>query len=738
MPVSSVSSVSDLIEQQVRTRPDATAVVSRPDGGGEHRLTYRQLSRAANRLAAHLIARGIARGKRVATSLRPGPDLVTAFLAIARAGAAYVPLDPDAPAERRRLIVRNSGARAVIGTEGPDGPDAVDHRVPFICLRADARAIAAHDGALPAGAPSPDDTAYVCCVAGSTGAPHGIPVSHGALLEHLTTDARPRPAPEGVLPSFENVAFEAWMSVVGRVPTTFSADTDAGIDADAGTRSRTQPGTPLQEIVRDLFAEALGLPRYAVHAESDFFRLGGRSRSAACLLPRVRETFGGGPGRRALRRAPTPAAFAALVGDGPVAFTGPGGAGADSALLPLKLLGRLDARTLERALEDLGARHEALRNSRLGAAGTRLRSLGPEEHLLELALPATSVDMWSHLPLAADLADAYGARATGAAPHRSPAGLAAAPRAVSGGVPPTLLPGSTPQPYGSRYGSLAVELEGALHARLTRFAAERGTTLFMVAHAALATVLTPPGVDDDDGRCCHVTVAAPVPARDCAGLRCSVGPFGRVLALSVDVSGDPAFAELLQRVQTADLAAYRDGDAPLAQPGGVALTVLQDQAGAARFRAAGLTVCPGQPQLPLPTVDLNLALTERQTLWGESAGLTLSVSYRHETVHEAIAASVTGRLTAVLQAALDTPTAPLSRLRPLPGRQRDGGVWAGPGTGVPAPGTLTARFAYPIALTPQADTLPGIDGPCVTHIGEQPGDLFQGGTPKPPHRAGRT
>lgn len=1101
----SVLSVSGLVEQQVRARPDAAAVISRRKDGGEHRLTYRELSRSANRLAAHLAARGIARGDRVATSLRPGPDLVTAFLAITRAGAAYVPLDPTAPPERRRTVVRSGRIRAVL-TAG--GAETADHGVPVIGLRTDAPAIAAHDGSLPSGSPSPDDTAYVCYVARADGAPHGIPVTHRALLDFLTADDHLRPAPaKGVAQPFGTVAFEVWLPLVAGQPlvtgsaVSFGSDfpgwessydsqplpldhlrewrsaaltrireldsrrrvleigagsglllahlardteveeywatdtsspavdalrahtaadpalrdkvrvchraapddlgglparhfdtvivgspvnrpfpslthlrtlvervlpllapggalllgdvrnleldhcfrtgvalaqpgaaaqdraalrhaidrradeetellaapglfaalarelpavravdvrvrrgihhneltryrydavlhtaapvadlTDApalrwgheipgleeferyvedrrpatlrltGIpnrrvhdehtalhalydpahsidlppqDAPApdpevlcaaaerlGYRAlptwspdspelldlvlldpdripagpldgtcalthhtdpekyvnipttpasgqdhpRPQPGTPLQEIVRDLFAEALALPRYAVHADSDFFRLGGHSRSAARFLTRARETLGTDPGGDALHRAPTPAAFAALVGDRPVAFTGPCGAGPDSALLPLELLGRLDVRALERALEDLGARHEALRNSRLGAAGTRLRSLGPEKHRLDLALPAGSVDLWSHLPLAADLARAYAARATGTAPHRSPAGLDAAPRAVFGDVPPTPLPGSTPQSYDPCHGSLAVEVDATLHTRLTRFAAERGATLFMVTHAALATVLTRLGpqtestqtestqaesTSHDDHRTRPITVAAPVPSRDCAELRNAVGPFARVLALTVDVSGDPAFAELLRRVRTADLAAYRDGDAPLALPGGVALTVLQETPGAAQFEAAGLSICPGTPELPLPKADLVLTLTERQTASGESAGLTLTASYRHETVGEAVAASVTGQLTAALRAALDAPATPLSQLCLLPGAQNenenerknesDPGVWAGPGTGLPPAETLTALFADRVALMPHAPALSGMD-----------------------------
>ncbi|MFJ3235749.1 AMP-binding protein [Streptomyces sp. NPDC086787] len=468
-----------------------------------------------------------------------------------------------------------------------------------------------------------------------------------------------------------------------------------GVEAFAASA----PGTPVQEIVRDLFAEVLGLARREVHAGSDFFRLGGDDEDARRLLARVRETLDADPGGRALHGAPTPAALAALLGDLPAAATGPGGAGTDSAVLPLRLRGPLDQGALAQALQDLGRRHEALRNSRLGAAGTRLRALGAEDHLLYLALPAACVDLWSHLPLAAELARAYGARVGGGVPYRSPAGLDAAPRTVFGDLPPTPLPGSVPQAGAASYGTLEAELDGELHERLTRFAAERGSTLFMVVHTALTAVLSRLGAPAE------VTVAAPVPARDSAALRGAVGPYGRVLALSVDTSGDPAFAELLRRVRESDLAAYRDpGSALAVPPGGVALSVLQETDGA--FEAAGLTVRPQGGELPLPAADLGLTLTERQTGQGAPAGVGVLVAYRHETVGEAAAASLTGQLTAVLEAALDEPETALSRLRLEPGTA-DGGVWAGESAVLPAR-SVAELFAAQVERAPEAIALAGL------------------------------
>ncbi|MFF4732968.1 phosphopantetheine-binding protein [Streptomyces mirabilis] len=276
-----------------------------------------------------------------------------------------------------------------------------------------------------------------------------------------------------------------------------SGDGDGGAEHAAPPASGAEPpGTPLQEIARDLFAEAIGVPRRTVHADSDFFRLGGHPTAAARLLARARLVLGAGLDDRALHEAPAPARFAAAAGRSPAAATGPAGAlggtldGEGSAVLPLRLRGALNAGALQEALGDVGRRHGALRNSRLGSAGTRLRALAAGDHLLELTLPADLVDLWSHTPLAAELALAYRARATGRPPRGEGPVPEAAPRARAGDLAPTVPPCRRPAPADARVGLLALDRDAGLHQRLARLAATRGATLFMVVHAALAALLT--------------------------------------------------------------------------------------------------------------------------------------------------------------------------------------------------------------------------------------------------------
>ncbi|MGW3917430.1 AMP-binding protein, partial [Streptomyces sp. NPDC005070] len=198
------------------------------------RLTYRELGRAANRLAAHLRARGIGRGDRVVTSLRPGPETVTAFLGIVRAGAAYVPLDPADRVERRRLIVRDSAAVAVLtGSAGVADYAGLDTVV--LALDAEAPEIARRCDALPEQTAGPDDA---LCVWYACGGVEGVVVPHRAVLDLVRSAAPARPEPAGVAgrtgagQAFEAVAFAVWGALAsGGLPAGRSGGDDGREEA---------------------------------------------------------------------------------------------------------------------------------------------------------------------------------------------------------------------------------------------------------------------------------------------------------------------------------------------------------------------------------------------------------------------------------------------------------------------------------------------------------------------------
>ncbi|HSF39448.1 MAG TPA: amino acid adenylation domain-containing protein, partial [Thermoanaerobaculia bacterium] len=154
-----------LFERWVDRAPDDVAVEWVGAGEGE-RLTYRELDEKANRLAWHLIARGVGPEVWVGLSLERSVAMIVGLLAVMKAGGAYVPLDPSYPAERLAWMAEETRARVVITKES---------------LRDEAQAIAARPASRPDVPVSPGNAAYVIFTSGSTGRPKGVVVPHAGL-----------------------------------------------------------------------------------------------------------------------------------------------------------------------------------------------------------------------------------------------------------------------------------------------------------------------------------------------------------------------------------------------------------------------------------------------------------------------------------------------------------------------------------------------------------------------------
>ncbi|MBU3068124.1 amino acid adenylation domain-containing protein, partial [Nocardia sp. NEAU-G5] len=185
---SAVVQFGQLLTAAVESSADSVAISFDPagDGSATRRLTYRELDEASSRLARELIAHGVGAGDVVALGIARSIESVLAVWAIAKTGAAYVPVDPSYPAERIAHIVSDSGAvlgvtmsahRAVLG----DGVPWLELDVPETAER-----IAGHAGhpvsyadrvrAIQQGHP-----AYVIYTSGSTGRPKGVVVTHAGL-----------------------------------------------------------------------------------------------------------------------------------------------------------------------------------------------------------------------------------------------------------------------------------------------------------------------------------------------------------------------------------------------------------------------------------------------------------------------------------------------------------------------------------------------------------------------------
>ncbi|MFF2393834.1 non-ribosomal peptide synthase/polyketide synthase [Nocardia sp. NPDC058114] len=192
-----VATLPAVFEAQVARTPDDVAVrmatSSHADAGRDNAvvssadatLTYRELAQRANRLARRLRADGIGPESLVALSIRRSPELVVAMYAVLAAGAAYVPIDPDHPAERIAHILATAAPAAVLTTTRDSAP--VDGRP---VLAVDALDLSDYDDAPLTDADRtaplrPGHPAYVIFTSGSTGLPKGVAVEHAAIVNRL-------------------------------------------------------------------------------------------------------------------------------------------------------------------------------------------------------------------------------------------------------------------------------------------------------------------------------------------------------------------------------------------------------------------------------------------------------------------------------------------------------------------------------------------------------------------------
>ncbi|MFD3470495.1 amino acid adenylation domain-containing protein [Streptomyces sp. NPDC058682] len=253
-----------LVARQVAAHPHKAAVV-----GTDTSLTYAELDRLADTVAARLATRGIRPGDRVAVCLERSPLLAATLLGVLKAGAAYVPLDPAYPALRLRHCIADAGAGALVcakdtadtlfgpGAEG-SGPPVLD--IEALTAPGAPTPPAAHPG-------DPAAPAYVIYTSGSTGRPRGVAVSHRAVANTLLAclDRHPFTADDVWLqltsPGFDVAAFEQFMPLVSGATLVY-ADDATRADGPALTRTLRTAGVTVMVTVPSLL-RALDRPDLA-------------------------------------------------------------------------------------------------------------------------------------------------------------------------------------------------------------------------------------------------------------------------------------------------------------------------------------------------------------------------------------------------------------------------------------------------------------------------------------------
>ncbi|WP_436849154.1 amino acid adenylation domain-containing protein [Streptomyces atriruber] len=587
-------------------------------------------------------------------------------------------------------------------------------------------------------------------------------------------------------------------------------------DYSGTATSSRAPRDAREEILAGLFTEVLGVDQVGV--DDSFFDLGGHSLLAMRLVGRVRAVMGVDLAIRDLFAAPTVAALARTVQvptsqaarpalkpaarpeETPLSFAQrrlwflyrlDGPSPTYNVPVVLRLSGTLDVDALRAALNDVVARHEALRTVFPDIDGQPYQDIRPatearpvvdvecvteaeltgavdravrhpfdlatelplratlftvegaeDEHVLALVIHHIAGDGWSMGPLTRDLSTAYAARCADRTPAWEPLPVQYADytlwqhellgdaddpdsllsaqlthwKDALAGLPDRIdLPTDHPYPdqAGSEGGVVPVRIEAELHRALADLARSRQTTMFMVLQAAVGVLLHRLGAGTD------IPIGTPVAGRGEEELDDLVGFFVNTLVLRTDLSDDPTFTELLDRVRESDLNAYAHQDVPfeglvealnptrsLAHHPLFQVMLAFNNTPRAELEFGGLDASVRPAGFHAARTDLALSLAERHGEDGSPDGIFGSLTYRTDLFEQHTTTALVERLLRVLRTVVADPDQGVASVDVLSDDERHRVLeeWNDTATAEPT-ATVPELFQAQVAATPHAIAL---------------------------------
>ncbi len=207
-------SIAALFSEQASASPDKTAIVFE-----NYQLSYRQLEERSNQLANYLRMKGVNSQSLVPVCIERSLDLLVGILGILKAGAAYVPLDPEYPAERIQFMLQDISAKLLLSTKTSRSRIKGSENLQTILIDEEWNIISRESAIPPNIAANGKSLAYIMYTSGSTGKPKGVMIENsnvvslvrGVQYVHLTGN-------EVILstgsPSFDATTFEYWASLL--------------------------------------------------------------------------------------------------------------------------------------------------------------------------------------------------------------------------------------------------------------------------------------------------------------------------------------------------------------------------------------------------------------------------------------------------------------------------------------------------------------------------------------------